>query len=115
MSSLELVVRDRRVEAHWWHPASPRGVPVVLLHDGLGSLSRWRDFPDDLARTTQRSVLAYSRFGYGWSDAVSGPRDVHYMHDEAALIPDVLAAAGVERAILFGHSDGGSIALMAAA
>lgn len=115
MPPIELVVRAGRIEAAWWEPDVPHGVPLVLLHDGLGSVSRWRDFPEQLARKTSRRVMAYSRFGYGWSDAADGPRGVRYMHDEAELLPEILAAAGIGRAVLFGHSDGGSIALMAAA
>ena len=115
MLPIELIVGQRRIEAAWWIPDEPRGVPIVLLHDGLGSLTRWRDFPDELAHVTKRRVLAYSRFGYGWSDPVNAPRDPRYMHDEAARVPEILAAAGIERAVLFGHSDGGSIAIMAAA
>ena len=67
MLPIELIVGQRRIEAAWWIPDEPRGVPIVLLHDGLGSLTRWRDFPDELARVTKRRVLAYSRFGYGLS------------------------------------------------
>jgi pimeloyl-ACP methyl ester carboxylesterase len=115
MQSIELDVRGGRLEAAWWGPEFTPAPPIVLLHDGLGSLSRWRDFPRDLAIATGRRVMAYSRFGHGWSDPARIPRDVDYMHEEAALVPGILAAAGIERAVLFGHSDGGSIALMAAA
>jgi pimeloyl-ACP methyl ester carboxylesterase len=83
---------------------------IVLLHEGLGCITLWRDFPEKLAAATACRVFAYSRYGYGQSAPVSLPRPLSYMHDEAALLPDILAAAGIERFILLGHSDGGSIA-----
>lgn len=86
---------------------------IVLLHEGLGSLSSWRDFPSTLAARTGCSVAAYSRYGHGASDRLSGPRDVDYMHHEALVVlPQVLARLGITRPILFGHSDGASIALI---
>ncbi len=73
----------------------------------------WRDFPARLVAATGMGVLVYSRWGYGKSDPVPVPRPLTYMHDEAlASLPEVLDAAGVRRAILFGHSDGASIALI---
>ena len=59
--------------------------------------------------------MAYSRFGHGQSDRPATPHDVDFMHEEAALLPGILDAARIDRAVLFGHSDGGSIALIAAA
>lgn len=91
-----------------------RGTPILMLHEGLGSLSMWRDFPEQLAAATQRPVIAWSRRGYGHSDRLSGPRAPDYMHREAALVPQLMDALGIERAVLFGHSDGASIALIAA-
>ena len=102
------------IEAAWWGRASLL-TPVVLLHEGLGSVSRWRDFPSALADATGRRVMAYSRFGHGESDLPPAPHTVQFMHDEARLLPAVLNAAGIRRAHLLGHSDGGSIALIAAA
>jgi len=83
----------------------------VLLHEGLGCVALWRDFPAALVEATACGVFAYSRFGYGGSDPVPLPRAMSYMHDEARqVLPAVLDAAGVRRAVLIGHSDGGSIA-----
>jgi pimeloyl-ACP methyl ester carboxylesterase len=82
----------------------------VLLHEGLGCVALWRDFPDALTTATGCGVFAYSRFGYGGSDPVTLPRPMTYMHDEALdVLPRVLDAAGIRRAVLIGHSDGGSI------
>ncbi len=89
---------------------------LVFLHEGLGSVSLWRDFPDKVARRLQMRALIYSRRGYGMSDPLSGPRTVDFMHREALdVLPAVLAALSIERPILVGHSDGASIALIHAA
>ncbi|HVV94656.1 MAG TPA: alpha/beta hydrolase [Hyphomicrobiales bacterium] len=89
--------------------------PILLLHEGLGSVSMWRDFPASLAERTGRRVVAWSRQGYGRSDPMPGPFAPDYMHREAEKLPTLMDALGLERAHLFGHSDGGSIALIAAA
>jgi pimeloyl-ACP methyl ester carboxylesterase len=107
-------IDDRTLEAAWWGGRSA-DTPIVLLHEGLGSVSLWRDFPAALADATNRRVMAYSRFGHGASDPPAHPHTIWFMHEEAQLMPAVLDAAGIDRAVLFGHSDGGSIALIAAA
>ncbi|MCC6473413.1 MAG: alpha/beta hydrolase [Burkholderiales bacterium] len=93
---------------------SAPGAPVlVFLHEGLGSLSAWRDFPGRVAHAAGCEALVYSRAGYGASAAVRGPRAPRFMHDEAlAALPALLERLGFERPILFGHSDGASIALI---
>lgn len=92
-------------------PAAPM---IVMLHEGLGSVSMWRNFPQRLADATGCEVLAYSRAGYGWSDSVS-PYTVNYMHHEGLVVlPELLKMLKIERPVLFGHSDGGSIALLCA-
>ena len=91
------------------------GMPILLLHEGLGSVAMWRDFPAALARRTGHPVIAWSRRGYGQSDPLPEARDPDYMHREADLVPQLMDALGIAGAILLGHSDGGSIALIAAA
>ncbi len=91
------------------------GVPILLLHEGLGSVSLWKDFPDRLAGAAGHPVIAWSRQGHGFSASESGERTPAYMHREADLLPPLLDALGVQRAHLLGHSDGASIALIAAA
>jgi pimeloyl-ACP methyl ester carboxylesterase len=99
------------LETKWWGPGPDDAATVVLLHEGLGCVALWRDFPEALVEATGCGVFAYSRFGYGGSDPVKLPRPMTYMHDEAlSILPHVLGSAGVRRAILLGHSDGGSIA-----
>jgi pimeloyl-ACP methyl ester carboxylesterase len=86
---------------------------IVLLHEGLGSISMWRDFPRQVAEATGHEVLVYSRQGYGRSSPLVAPRSVRFMHDEALIVlPEMLDALDVRRPILLGHSDGGSIALI---
>ena len=100
-----------------WHGPPPSGTPsLVFLHEGLGSLSLWRDIPEAMAADCHHGALVYSRAGYGRSDPWRGRRAVDFMHREASqVLPEVLDAARIESAILVGHSDGASIALLFAA
>ena len=94
-------------------PGSADQAPLVFLHEGLGCVALWRGFPARLADATGRRVVVYSRAGYGASDRAELPRQVDYMHREALqVLPAVLDALQVQRPILIGHSDGGSIALI---
>lgn len=94
-------------------PAPGNAPTLVLLHEGLGSLGLWRDFPDLLAEATGCGVFAYSRRGYGRSDPVEVPRPLDYMTREAHdVLPDVLDAIGFRHGVLVGHSDGASIAAL---
>lgn len=84
---------------------------LILLHEGLGSVGLWRDFPVRLAAATGFGVMAYSRAGYGRSDPAALPRPLDYMTREAVeVLPQVLDHIGVQRGILLGHSDGATIA-----
>ena len=87
------------------------GPMIVLLHEGLGSVSAWKDFPENLCKVTGLSVFLYSRAGYGNSSPIELPRSVDFHSDEAVrVLPKILDAAEIERCILLGHSDGASIA-----
>jgi len=89
-------------------PAKPL---LVLLHEGLGCVALWRDFPRALAAATGCGVFVYSRAGYGGSGPCALPRPLTYMQDDAQeSLPPLLAALEAERLVLLGHSDGGSIA-----
>lgn len=101
------------LEYAWIGPPPETAPTLVFLHEGLGCVSMWRDFPARAAAATGWGALVYSRWGYGRSDAIAEARPVCYMHDEGlTTLPEVLAAAQVRDAVLVGHSDGGSIALI---
>jgi pimeloyl-ACP methyl ester carboxylesterase len=97
-----------------WHGPPPDHAPtLVFLHEGLGCVETWRDFPARVAAATGCGAMVYSRAGYGKSDPVALPRPTSFMHEEAlTTLPQVLEATKVRDAILFGHSDGASIALI---
>jgi pimeloyl-ACP methyl ester carboxylesterase len=108
-----ITVGSTHIDYTWVGSDSPRAPTIVMLHEGLGSVSMWRDFPKVLADRTGSRVLVYSRYGYGHSTPLRAPRPVSYMHDEALLVlPRILREFSIERPLLFGHSDGGSIALI---
>src|SRR6185312_9160852 len=106
---------------------APRRTPIVFLHEGLGSVAMWRDWPQQVCAATGRAGVVYSRRGYGQSDPVPdvrsapGERDglrvgrlrPDYMHLEAwEVLPELLRALQIDKPLLLGHSDGASIALL---
>ena len=115
MNTVSIVFQNRSYAIEYVDfPATVAGrPPLVLLHEGLGCVAMWRDFPEKLAAATGCRVLAYSRPGYGASDPYPDRRQTDYMHREGRdILPAVLAALDVEQPVLIGHSDGGSIALI---
>jgi pimeloyl-ACP methyl ester carboxylesterase len=102
----------RRLEYRWIGPRGDQTPTLVFLHEGLGSASLWRDFPDRLAAATGLGALVYSRAGYGRSEPADLPRPVRFMHDEAKVLVEVLEGTGVVDPVLVGHSDGASIAIV---
>jgi pimeloyl-ACP methyl ester carboxylesterase len=116
MHTDQLNLDGRRIEYGFVPAADGGGGDLVMLHEGLGSVSMWRDFPEQLARITGCRTLVYSRQGYGRSSPLDAPRSVDYMHEEARIwLPAILERLGIRRPVLFGHSDGASIALIHAA
>ena len=106
-------IDGHRLECEWIGPSPARTRSLVFLHEGLGSLSLWRDFPAALCRRTGCGGLVYSRQGHGRSEVFDGPRSTRFMHDEAlSVLPQVLRHFGIRSPVLVGHSDGGSIALI---
>src|SRR5438874_13313865 len=92
-------------------PAADDAPTIVMLHEGLGSVGLWGDFPDRLQAATRACVFVYSRSGYGASTPVELPRPLDYMHIEALeILPKLLEEIGFRRGLLLGHSDGASIA-----
>lgn len=96
------------------HP-KPNAPAMVFLHEGLGSVAMWRDFPQCVADATGCEAIVYSRYGYGRSARLEQAHSTRYMHNEGlAALPEFLDKLSIEKPILFGHSDGGSIALICA-
>jgi pimeloyl-ACP methyl ester carboxylesterase len=109
----ELIVDGKRLETLWIGPQQSDRATIVMLHEGLGSIALWKDFPDRLAARTGCGVLLYSRYGHGNSDKLMEKRPVTFMHHEGEVVlPELLQKLQIERPILLGHSDGGSIALI---
>ena len=101
------------IEIHRYRETVADRPTLVLLHEGLGSVSTWRDFPAALAARTGAEVTVYSRYGYGRSTVRREPFAVDYMHKAAREeLPALLDVLGIERPLLVGHSDGASIALI---
>src|SRR6185295_14428350 len=106
-----IAAAGRRLEYEMLDGSEP---PLVFLHEGLGSIRQWRDFPAKLAAATRRRALIYDRYGYGQSEVLAEPRrPVQFMHDEGLLaLPELLRRLKIREPILVGHSDGASIALI---
>ena len=108
--SFHIKVQGRNIEVH---RISGSGPELIFLHEGLGSVSHWKDFPTRVADATGCPVTVYSRYGSGNSDLLDEDRAVSYMHDEAlTILPDLIAQLKIVNPVLVGHSDGGSIALI---
>jgi pimeloyl-ACP methyl ester carboxylesterase len=101
-----------RLQYRWHGPRAGDRPTLVFLHEGLGSIAQWKDFPADVCARSGCGGLVYNRHGYGGSDPY-GPFSPHFMHREALeILPPLLEAFGITQPVLFGHSDGGSIALI---
>ena len=111
--TFHLTVLGHSLEVLRIRAAQGRSPELVFLHEALGSVSHWRNFPERVAQATGCPVTVYSRYGSGNSDLLEGPRGPRFMHDEALLVlPDLLSQLRIENPILVGHSDGGSIAII---
>jgi pimeloyl-ACP methyl ester carboxylesterase len=109
----EIMVDGKRLETRWLEPRDTAAPTIVMLHEGLGSIGLWKDFPQLLAERTGCGVLAYSRYGHGGSEKLAEKRPVDFMHHEAEVVlPELLDKLGIANPIVLGHSDGGSIALI---
>ena len=104
----------RSLECEWVGTGQSGRPVLVFLHEGLGSIRQWRDFPQKVAEAVGCRALVYDRYGYGQSDVLQEPRrSARFMHDEALFsLPEFLSCLKVENPILVGHSDGASIALI---
>jgi pimeloyl-ACP methyl ester carboxylesterase len=116
MITRSVEVLGKRVEVMVFTAVAHSPATLLFLHEGLGSAAQWRDFPTLVGDATACTTIAYSRVGYGGSDPVELPRPLTYMQDEATdFLPRLLDELGIDSAVLVGHSDGGSIALVHAA
>jgi pimeloyl-ACP methyl ester carboxylesterase len=106
-------VGDHRLEVLTIRALDPARPTLVFLHEGLGSITTWREFPLQVGEATGCAAVVYSRYGYGNSDLLEASFRVDYMHREALeTLPELLAKLGIVQPILIGHSDGASIALI---
>src|SRR5712675_1922328 len=106
-----LELGDMRLEYRMIGPRPGEAATIVLLHEGLGCVGLWGDFPDQLQRATGAGVFVYSRAGYGQSSPAALPRPLDFMQGEARdVLPRLLEKIGFRRGLLVGHSDGASIA-----
>jgi pimeloyl-ACP methyl ester carboxylesterase len=109
----EVTVDGKRLETLSFPSRTDRRPTIVMLHEGLGSVALWKDFPRRIAESTGCGVFVYSRYGYGGSDQLKEKRPVEYLHHEGdVVLPSLLKEVGIEHPILLGHSDGASIALI---
>lgn len=108
----EVLVDGKCLETLLLSPAA-NAPTIVMLHEGLGSIAMWKDFPEQLAQATRCRVLVYSRYGHGKSQRLAEKCSVDFMHHEAKVVlPELLRQFEINEPILLGHSDGASIALI---
>ena len=112
LQQITLQAAGRTLRGHWRGPPPDEAPTLVFLHDALGSVRLWRDFPDQLVRATGCGALLYDRWGSGDSEPLAPPYSSNYLLEEAlGSLPEVLEKTGVRDAVLVGQSDGASIAL----
>ena len=106
-----LAIGGASLEYRMIGPRPDAAPTIVMLHEGLGSVTTWGDFPQKVAERTGAGVFVYSRSGYGQSSTIALPRPLDYMQREATgVLPQLLDTIGFKRGILLGHSDGATIA-----
>jgi len=110
---LDFNCQEKNIESVWHGPPPDLAPTLVFLHEGLGCVSMWKDFPKKLSDKTECGALTYSRLGYGKSNSCRLPRDLDFLHHEAIIeLPKILTEYKIREHILIGHSDGASIALI---
>lgn len=105
-----------RIYAKSWKPSTgPKKSPLILLHDSLGCVEMWRNFPQSLSETLDRQVIAYDRLGFGHSSARTELPSVRFVDEESEIyFPAIVRAFGLGKFVLFGHSVGGAMAVIIA-
>jgi pimeloyl-ACP methyl ester carboxylesterase len=114
ISFITVNVHNKNLRAQQLQQSNANDKPtLVFLHEGLGCIELWKDFPRKLAAATGLNAIVYDRQGYGGSDHLDLPRPVNYLEVEALVfLPELLLKLNISNPILVGHSDGGSIALI---
>tara|TARA_B100001057_G_scaffold500874_1_gene618441 strand:+ start:113 stop:898 length:786 start_codon:yes stop_codon:yes gene_type:complete len=108
-----VTIAGGKIEYSFYEVKRPAAPTIIMLHEGLGALSLWRDLPRKISNLINCSVFVYSRHGYGQSDFINSEFDAEYMHKEALyILPQILNHFDISNPILYGHSDGASIALI---
>lgn len=108
-------IRGSLIHAEW-HNENPDRPTIIFLHDSFGCITLWRSFPAKLANNMQMNYLIYDRHGYGKSGPfIQAQRPKNYLHLEAEILSELIQKLNIQNIILFGHSDGASIALLTAA
>jgi len=116
MKEHELFAGGHRLAATTWGDVGNGQPTIVMMHGGLDCITTWKDLPQALAEASGWPVLAYDRFGYGRSERLVGGREPSYRREEAGpVLGEVLRHFGIRQALMFGHSDGGAMSLLAAA
>jgi len=110
----QITAAGHALEIRWIEGTGATLPTLVFLHEGLGSIRQWRDFPERVARATGCRALVYDRYGYGNSDVLKEDRvGMDFMHREALVfLPEILFQLKIQDPVLIGHSDGASIALI---
>ncbi len=116
VSSVKLYVDGHSIQVMSYGVGRVEAATLVFLHEGLGSISQWGQFPFELAQYVGCNAIVYDRFGHGLSDSIPIVKGTDFLEQEArTVLPEIIKALNIKRPILYGHSDGGSIALLSAA
>jgi len=116
MKEHELFAGGHRLAATTWGDVGNGQPSIVMMHGGLDCITTWKDLPQGLAEASGWPVLAYDRYGYGRSERLVGGREPSYRREEAGpVLGEVLRHFGIQEALMFGHSDGGAMSVLAAA
>lgn len=116
MKEHELFAGGHRLAATTWGDVGNGQPTIVMMHGGLDCITTWKDLPLVLAEASGWPVLAYDRYGYGRSESLVGGREPSYRREEAGpVLGEVLRHFGIHKALMFGHSDGGAMSVLAAA
>lgn len=112
-SSGHLDILEGKIYFESWTPDHQSGSPIILLHESLGCVAMWRDFPQQLSQKTGRQVVAYDRLGFGKSSARKELPSKKFIAEEAQqYLPNILKQLQIDKFVLFGHSVGGGMAVM---